>query len=329
MCNDEPMARELLYISDDAIAGAGVSLDEIREACTDAYAAKARGAVLCVPKTAVAIGPGHFFQAMPVAHLEASLAALKWVGVVPVRGAPAAPSISALIVLSDLATGETLAILDGGRITAVRTAAMTAIAAGRLARPDAESIGFVGCGVQAHSHLAALRRVLPRLHRVVAFSRSEASAAQIAEAARAAGMKAETTRDPRAAVAGLDVVVSSVPAAAGLTPFLDPDWIAAGAFVSAVDLGRSWKAEPIARLDLVATDDRGQSEALGSAGKLVTSGPFHADLAELVSGAKSGRRHVRERVFFVFAGDAIADLAAARIVYEAALRRGLGVRLPR
>ena len=297
MCDDEPMPRDLLYLSHDAVAGAGVSLDEIREACTDAYVAKARGAVLGVPKTTVAIAPGHFFQAMPVAHLEASLAALKWVGVLPVRGAPAAPSISALIVLSDLATGEALAILDGRWITAVRTAAMTAIATARLARPDAESIGFVGCGVQARSHLAALRRVLPRLRRVVAFSRSEASAAGIAEAARAAGMEAETTRDPRAAVAGLDLVVSSVPAAAGLAAFLDPDWIAPGAFVSA--------------------------------GKLVTAGSFHADLAELASGAKSGRRHPRERIFFVFAGDAIADLAAARIIYEAALRRGLGVRLPR
>jgi ornithine cyclodeaminase/alanine dehydrogenase-like protein (mu-crystallin family) len=323
------MTRDILYLSGNAVGGAGVSLDEIREACANAYAAKARGAVRSVPKAGVTIAPGHAFHAMPVAYPEAALAALKWVGVVPVRDASTAPSISALIVLSDLATGETLAILDGGWITAVRTAAMTAIAAGRLARPDAESIGFVGCGVQARSHLAALHRVLPRLRRVVAFSRSEASAAQLAEAARAAGMAAETTRDSRAAVAGLDVVVSSVPAAAGLTPFLEPDWISPGAFVSAVDLGRSWKPEPIARLDLVATDDRSQSEELGRAGKLVTSGPFHADLAELVSGGKSGRRHPRERVFFVFAGDAIADLAAARIIYEAALRRGLGVRLPR
>ncbi|HVM77527.1 MAG TPA: hypothetical protein VMU06_00815 [Stellaceae bacterium] len=322
------MTAELLYLSESEVAGAGVSIDDIRAACADAYAARARGAVRSVPKVAVTIAPGHAFHAMPVARPDASLAALKWVGVLPGAGAAGAPSISALIVLSDAATGAALAIMGGRWITAVRTAAMTAIAAERLARPDAQSIGFVGCGVQARSHLAALRRVLPRLRRAVAFSRSAASAAALAAEARAAGMEAETTRDPRAAVTGLDVIVSSVPAAAGLAPFLDPEWMAPGAFASAVDLGRTWKAEPIARLDIVATDDRAQSETLGREDKLVTSGPFHADLAELASGKFPGRRSPRERAFFVFAGDALADLAAARVVYEAALRRGLGTRLP-
>jgi len=323
------MPRDILYLSGDAVARAQVSLDEIREACAEAYSAKAHGLVRGVPKAVVTIAEGHTFHAMPVASTEAALAALKWVGVVPLAGASDLPSISALVVLSDLATGETVAIMDGGWITAARTAALTALAAMRLARPDAATVGFVGCGLQARSHLAALRRVLPRLRRVVAFSRTEASAAGFATEARNAGLDAGTTRDPRAAVQDLDVVVTSVPASAGLAPFLDPDWIAPGAFVSAVDLGRSWRAEPIARLDLVVTDDRAQSEALARAGKLVTAGPFHADLAEPASGGQPGRRDARERALFVFAGDAIADLASARVVYEAALRRGLGLRLPR
>ncbi|HYC12782.1 MAG TPA: hypothetical protein VEC75_00940, partial [Stellaceae bacterium] len=318
------MSPELLYLSESAVAEAGVSIDDIREACIAAYAARARGAVLGVPKTAVTIAPGHAFHAMPIARPDASLAALKWVGILPAVGASGAPSISALILISDVASGVPLAIMGGRWITAARTAALTAIAARHLARPDAGAIGFVGCGVQARSHLAALRRVLPRLRRVVAFSRSEASASAVAAEARAAGMEAETTRDPRAAIAGIDVAVTSVPAAPGLAPFLDPDWIAPGAFVSAVDLGRSWMPGPIARLEIVATDERHQSEALGREGKLATPGPFHADLAELVSGKATGRRDPRERAFFVFAGDALADLVAAHAVYKAALQRGLG-----
>ncbi|HMK67964.1 MAG TPA: hypothetical protein VK433_05405 [Stellaceae bacterium] len=321
------MSAELLYLSESAVMEAGVSIDDIREACADAYAARARGAVLGAPKTAVTIAPGHAFHAMPVARPDVSLAALKWVGILP-AGASSAPSISALLLLSDVASGAPLAIMGGRWITAARTAALTAIAARYLARPDAGAIGFVGCGVQAISHLAALRRVLPRLRRVVAFSRSEASAAAVAAEARAAGMEAETTRDPHAAVAGVDVAVTSVPAAPGLAPFLDPNWIAPGAFVSAVDLGRSWMPGLIAQLEIVATDERHQSEALGREGKLVTQGPFHADLAELVSGKAPGRHEPRERAFFVFAGDALADLAAAHAVYKAALQRGLGVRLP-
>jgi alanine dehydrogenase len=320
------MSRELLYLSAEAVAKADVSLDALREACAAAYATKARGAVRAEPKVAVTIARGHAVQAMPVALPEAALAALKWVTIAPAEGRP---TISALIVLSDLATGETLAVMDGGWITGARTAAMSALAAVRLARPDAASIGFVGCGLQARTHLAALRSVLPKLARVVAYSRTEAGAARFAAEARASGLAAETTNRARAAVEGLDVVVSSVPDAAGFSPFLDPAWLAPGAFASAVDLGRSWHASAIRGLDLVATDDHRQSEALGLAGKLAFAGPFDADLADLAAGAKPGRTSAAERAMFLFAGDALADLAAARLVYETARQRGLGVRLPR
>lgn len=322
-----PMSQEVLYLSAAAVAEADVPLDAVREACSAAYAAKASGAVRAEPKVSVTIAAGHGVQAMPVAWPEAALAALKWVTVTP--AAEGRPAVSALIVLSDLVSGEALAIMDGAWITGARTAAMTALAASRLANPDAASIGFVGCGLQARSHLAALRRVLPHLARVVAFSRTAVSAERFAAAARAQGLAAEATLSPRAAVEHLDVVVSSVPDADGLTAFLDPRWLAPGAFASAVDLGRSWRAESIRDLDIVATDDRRQSEMLGRAGKLAFPGPFDADLAQLTTGARPGRSSADERAMFVFAGDALADLAAARLVYETARRRGLGTLLPR
>src|SRR5215469_10981473 len=183
---------------------------------------------------------------------------------------------------------------------------------------DAASLGFIGCGVQARSHLVALRQVLPRLSRVVAYSRSDASAQAIAAAARSMGLAAETTHVPREAVTGIDVVVSSVPAAPGLAAFLDPDWLAAGSFVSAVDLGRTWLREGLTRLDHLATDNREQSEAVGREGRLASAGPFASDLADLASRAHPGRKSPGERVMFLFAGDALADLAAARVLYQTA-----------
>ena len=315
----------ILYLSAEMVTEARVAPDELREALAAAYAAKARGAVHTVPKVAVTIGRGHSFQAMPVA--DAALAALKWVAVIPPR--EGAVPISALVLLADVVTGEPVAIMDGAWITAARTAAMSALAASHLAWRDASAIGFIGCGVQARSHLAALRCVLPKLERVIAYSRTEASAARFAAEASDAGLEAEATANPRDAVAGLEVVVTSVPDAPGFAPFLDPAWLAPGAFVAAVDLGRSWQPGAIRALDLVATDDHRQSETLGAAGKLAFAGPFDADLAELASGAKSGRTGERQRAMFLFAGDALADLAAARLVYEAARRRGLGMKLPR
>jgi ornithine cyclodeaminase/alanine dehydrogenase-like protein (mu-crystallin family) len=321
------VSEPILYLSAEAVARAEVSLDALREACAAAYVAKARGGVRAEPKVGVTIAPGHAVHAMPVAMPEASVAALKWVAVTPPAGDR--PTITSLVLLSDLASGETRAIMDGAWITGARTAAMSALAARCLARPDAATIGFIGCGLQARTHLAAFRRVLPHLSRVIACSRSERSAERFAEEARADGLAAETTRIPREAVEGLDVVVSSVPDAPGSTPFLDPEWLAPGAFASAVDLGRSWRAEAIRRIEILATDNHGQSETLGRAGKLPFAGPFDADLAELATGAKPGRTRPDQRAMFLFAGDALADLAAARLVYEGARARGLGISLPR
>jgi ornithine cyclodeaminase/alanine dehydrogenase len=323
------MREEILYLSSAAVADAAITPDALREACAEAYAAKARGGVLSVPKLGISITPSHAFHAMPVAIPDTGLAALKWVGITAVQAGDLRPSISALVVLSDLATGRTLAVMDGEWITAARTAAMSALAAQYLARGDSTSLGFIGCGVQARSHLVALRQVLPRLSRVVAYSRSDASAQAIAAAARSMGLVAETTRVPREAVTGIDVVVSSVPAAPGLAAFLDPDWLAPGSFVSAVDLGRTWLQEGLARLDHLATDNREQSEAVGREGRLASAGPFATDLADLASRAHPGRKSLSERVMFLFAGDALADFAAARVLYQTAQRRGLGLWLPR
>jgi ornithine cyclodeaminase/alanine dehydrogenase-like protein (mu-crystallin family) len=170
--------------------------------------------------------------------------------------------------------------------------------------------------------------VLPRLRRVLAFSRTAASAARFAEEARGEGLAADAVAEARRAVEDVDIVVTSVPQTPEGKPFLDPAWLARGAFVSAVDLGRSWAKEAIGHLDLIATDEHEQSRLLGASGKLAYPGPFHADLAELATGAGRHRTDPGQRAMFIFAGHSLGDLAAAQAVLEAAQRQGIGTRLP-
>jgi alanine dehydrogenase len=320
------MNASLLYLSAADVERTAIPLDELRDRVEATFAAKARGEAKAEPKLGVEIGPGHFFHAMPGALLGAGLAGMKWLGLVPPANV-AGPTISALVILSDIETGRPLAIMDGGWITAARTAALTAIAARALARPEAETIGFLGCGIQARSHLAALRRVLPRLRRVVACSRRLATAEKFAEEARAEGMDAAATAEPRRVVEGIDIVVSSVPPGPDAAAVLDPAWLAPGAFASAVDLGRSWRRDGIAGLDLLATDEHEQSRVLGKSGRLAFAGPYHTDLAELATGGGRRRTEPTQRAMFLFAGHSLADLAAADAVLETARRRGIGVRL--
>jgi ornithine cyclodeaminase/alanine dehydrogenase len=318
----------LLYLSEADVERTGISLDQLREAVAEAFAAQANGTAEAAPKSVVNIGPGHVFQAKPAVLRSTGIAGMKWFGLVP-SDQTSGPSISSLIVLSDVQSGQAVTAMGGNWITGARTAAMSAIAAQCLAREDSESIGFLGCGVQAHSHLHALRLVLPKLKQVVACSRSESSAARLAEAAKALGMQARTTRVPREAVEGLDVVITTVPEGAGELEFLDAAWLAPGAFASAVDLGRSWKRTSLRSVDLLATDEHEQTKAVAKLGRMNFAGPYDADLGDLTTAKHAGRTGAGQRAMFVFSGHALADLAAAQVVFETAKRRGLGVRLPR
>ena len=319
--------EHLLYLSEAEVAGASIPLDRLREVVAEAFAAQARGTARAASKSVLTLGSGHVFQAKPAVLQASGYAGMKWFGLVP-AAQTTGPTICSLIILSDVKSGAPLAVMGGNWITATRTGAMTAIAAQSLARADSETIGFVGCGVQAYSHLDAMRLVLPRLRSVVACSRTLASAEKFAAAARALGLEARTTTTPREAVEGLDVVITTVPEGAPTLEFLDAAWLAPGAFAAAVDLGRSWDRTTLRGVDILATDEHEQTKALAAMGRMNFGGPYEADLADLTTGAKPGRTLAQQRAMFIYSGHALADLAAAQVVYETALQRGLGVRLP-
>lgn len=319
---------ELLYLSQADVADAGISLDDLRESVAAAFVAKARGTGEAASKSVLNIAPGHVFQAKPAVLRDAALACVKWFGLVP-AAQTSGPTLSSLIILSDVVTGVPVAVMDGDWITATRTGAMSAIAAQFLARPASASIGFVGCGVQARSHLDALRRVLPNLDEVVAFSRTAESAVRFADYARGCGLSVRATQEAREAVEGLDVVVTTVPEGAARTEFLDPAWVAPGAFVAAVDLARSWQRGKLREFDVLATDEHEQTRVLTAMGRMTYAGPYDADLADLADRRRPGRTSPSQRAMFNFSGHALADIAAAQVAYETAQRRGLGTRLRR
>ena len=318
----------VLYLSEAEVASVGVTPDALREVVASAFAAQARKRGAAAPKSVINVAPGHVFQAKPAILRDEGMTAVKWFGLVPAGSTPG-PSISSTIILSDIPSGMAVAIMGGDWITAKRTAAMTAIAAEHLARRDSVSIGFVGAGVQGHSHLEAMLRVLPGLKRAVVASRTERSAGALAEAARARGLEARTVSDPREAVEGMDVVITTVPEGTAKLEFLDPDWVAPGAFVGAVDLARSWMRGKLRSFDLLATDEHEQTRVLTASGRMTFAGPYEADLSELCSGAFAGRTSPAQRVMFNYSGHALADIAGAMLVHRLAREKGIGTLLKR
>ena len=316
------LGQEILYLSNADIEACGVSLAEVDAAVEAMFAAKAAGSALMKPKLALQVPDRPLFLASAGVMEEPPYAGVKWVGVAG-NAERGLPHIAGLIVLNDALTGMPVAILDARWITAVRTAAITAVAARRLARPDSASIGFVACGVQARAHLAALRPHFP-IARVRAYSRRLATARAFAGEVRAQGLEAEAVAEPRAALQGMDLVVTSTPAVPRTPPFLDAAWLGPGSFAGLVDMGLSWISETLAALDRVVTDDIAQA---GSE-RLAYAKPYDGDVADLVTGALAGRESPEERTALLFAGVGLADVAVAAAVYDRAAAEGIGRILP-
>jgi ornithine cyclodeaminase/alanine dehydrogenase len=314
--------QDLLYLSRADVVGCAISPGDANAAVEEGFVEKAAGRARTSRGAQMMLTGGTFFDAK--AGVVGAHAGVKWYGYVSGNQARGLPNFSPVIILSETETGRAVAVMDGTWITEVRTASITAVAAKHLARPESCRVGFVACGAQARSHLAALSAVFA-LRSVVAYSRSRETAEAFVGLARARGLEAISVAAPREAVADVDVVVSSVPARPG-GAFLDASWISPGTFVSMVDLGFSWRRESLSAFDRIITDDLDQGT--GSHGLNVEK-PVDTDLAGIVSGAGAGSGRSADRVAFVFAGTGLADVAMAKFVFTRALERGIGRWLPR
>jgi alanine dehydrogenase len=321
------MTDTLLYLSSRTIEEIGLGADELIDAVERVFAAQASGAARSGPKAVVPVATGHSFHAMPGTMAGEGLAGMKFFGVVPDNPARGLPNVCSLVALSDIATGLPVCLMDGGWITGVRTAAMTAVAAKRLAHPGSETVAFVGCGVQARAHAWLLREVLPGLRHAAVLGRSPARRDAFVQELRAAGWAARLAADADDVLAEADIAVSTVPEHDGWRAFLDPALLPKHAFAAGVDLGRSWLPARYGEFVVVATDDIAQSRGLVAEGRLKAPPAFDADLAALTSGAYTDRPP--GRAFFVFSGHVLGDLAVAAALYRRAVERGIGIRLPR
>jgi len=245
----------------------------------------------------------------------------------PARGLP---TIQGTVVLADATTGQPLALMESGSVTALRTAAATAVAARFLARPDARRALVVGCGVQGALQLDAIAAVLP-LTSVRLFDADHARAeALAARAAGTRGIAVEAVKDLAGALADSDVCVTCTPARRA---FIARAQVAPGTFIAAVGADNRGKQELEPALIASATlvvDVLEQCAEIGElqhvlAAGLMTRAEVHAELGDVVAGRRPGRTRDDEITVFDSSGTAIQDVAAAIAVYERARAAGRGV----
>jgi ornithine cyclodeaminase len=255
---------------------------------------------------------------------------LKVVSIFPGNHGTTYDSHQGVVLLFDTAHGTPLALLDASSITAIRTAAVSAVATRALARDDAGDLAILGAGVQATTHLAAMRAVRS-IRRVRVWSRNRAHAQRFADGT---SITVEVMASARAAVEGADLICTTT---AAREPIVEGAWLAPGAHINAVGAcfaaARELDTAAVACARLIV--DRRESALAESGDFLIAKaegafGDEHiaGELGDVLLGRVAGRQAPDQVTLFDSLGIAVEDLAAAHYVYAQALEHGGGVSVP-
>jgi len=309
-----------------------LNLDELVEALRAAMIDLSEGRASVPPRVAALVPEQDaILLAMPAYLPSAGALASKLVSLFP--GNRDQPTHQALICCFDPATGTPAAVMDGGYLTAARTAGGSALATRLLARPDARDVAVVGTGVQAEAHARALAR-LPGVRTVRIAGRDPARAAALARALDGLGIPVEAAASTEDAVRAADVVCTTTHAAG---PVLRRDWLRPGTHVNSVGYNTGGDGEldtATIRDALVVVESRAAALAPPPAGAVelrraierqaIEASHVAAEIGQIAAGTAAGRTGGRQLTVYKSVGVAAQDAAAAALVLAAARRRGMG-----
>lgn len=238
------------------------------------------------------------------------------------------PTIQGVALLCDADNGAPLALMDSAELTAGRTAAASAVAARRLARSDSSRLAIIGCGRQAMAHARALADVFG-IRSSFAWDIDESKADRFAAEVEALDIGMRRARSLDEACDGADIIVTCTTAQ---SPLLDERHVAAGAFIAAVGADSRSKSEiapSLMRKVRIVVDVPEQCLDMGDLRHAVAEGAIsatdvHADLGDIISGAKPGRTSPDEIFIFDSTGTAAQDAASALLAWSRARERRIG-----
>ncbi len=308
---------KITYLSDKDLEGLGIQPSEVADAIESALIAKASKQLHTSPKIAILPGDGRYAMST-LAVGDDGFIVTKQVTVCPNNPAKGLPAINGAIMVMDGQTGVLRAVLGANWVTAVRTAALSVVAARRLADPNAETVAFVGAGVQAHSHLVAFSEVFP-LKSIRVFGRGKANVDKLCRRARDMDLDAQTATSAKDALRDADLVVTSITLDYSIEPFLDARWLKPTAFAAITDACIPWLPGGMTAFKTVIVDDRKQESE--SDKPMLPYQRVTGDLTEIVSGAVDTTLSEKPAAF-AFRGISLGDYATAVL----AVRRAAEVR---
>jgi ornithine cyclodeaminase/alanine dehydrogenase-like protein (mu-crystallin family) len=305
------------------------------ESMAAVLAARARGGTH-MPLRSIMAAPGAagFMGLMPswrgAQQDSGAVFALKAICVIPDNPTRGLDAHQGTVTLFDGETGVPTAILDASAVTAIRTAAVSAVATDLLARTDARTLAILGAGVQGRAHLEALAP-LRGFEEVRVYAPTHSHAQALADQAGLAHAAVSVAASAEDAVRGADVIVAATSAR---EPVLAHAWLKPGAHLNAVGASTP-RAREIDTATVAASalfcdsreslrNEAGEFQLAVREGAIPGEEHVRAELGEVLAGSAPGRRDDAELTLFRSLGIAVEDLAAAQTAVAAARAQGLG-----
>jgi ornithine cyclodeaminase/alanine dehydrogenase-like protein (mu-crystallin family) len=269
-------------------------------------------------------GPGAYLAHMQAAAYEQGVTGFK-------TYTAASGGFRFFVYLFSTDTGQLHAVLEANRLGQLRTGAATGVGVRYIARSDSSTVGLLGTGFQASTQLEAVCQVRPIAEARVYSPTTEHKIAFAIRMTETLDMKVTPVDTPREAVEAADILITVT---ASRTPVFDGKWLQSGTHIAAVgganEYIRELDDECIQRADAIVVDDLAQAkiecgELLMPASRGLIMWEQVRELWQVVSGAVPGRSFDDDVTLFKSLGMALWDIAVAKVVYDKAVARGVGI----
>lgn len=268
--------------------------------------------------------------ALPMTAATEGLTGVKLLSDIPANRQRNLATQRSTIMVACAVTGECLALLDGRAVTAMRTAAASAVATAHLARPDASVLGLIGAGGLAVEHAHAIAAVRD-ITRIKVWSRSSATATSFRTAIQNLGIPVEFGRSPQNVVESAEIVCTLTPAK---DPVVQGDWLRPGQHVNAVGApprpdhreidGEGMRRARVVVDSLPTVMAKSGAVLLAIAEGAISDEHVRTELGQVVIGAAAGRNSRTDITLFESVGLGLQDLATARLIIDRATELGVG-----
>jgi len=309
---------EFVYLSQEDIIDLNIPMSKIITLVENGLNEHGHDRVENPPKPGIHSKSDSFIHAMPAFYRNLGIGGLKWVSGYPSNRQLKLPQIAGLMIVNDMDTGLPLAVMDCRWITAMRTAAVSAITAKYCAIKDTRTLGVVGCGVQGRMNLIAFKEILPNLSEITVFDISKEAMKRYKEDfEQQLDVSITPMSNVKEAVEGRDIILTATQRLP--EPLVRNEWFKPGSLGLGLEASRAWYGDAILQADKFVTDSWDQTIYFYEHGAFPDGLPkLYAELGEIVAGKKPGRESQEERIIAINIGLALEDVIVADYIYNIA-----------